>query len=260
VPCHARGILPTRPIATLGAGLGLVLALAGCGSAPVSELPPAASLPEAPVPSSPPAGRVVEGAAPPEPVSVRLGGRTFTVDRGANAVRVLERGREVGRLRTGLEPAAIAAAGQGRQVAVLAVRERVVDLFDARTLRRIGRANAGAGPARLASDGNTVLYVTDATAGAVLVFHTIPELALERRYQLGGGPWALAYDGRRRRLWVTLAAANRVAELTGGIRTRRLDDFPSLRRPSAVAVAAGSGEVRVSGARHGVVQLLERSP
>jgi hypothetical protein len=141
---------------------------------------------------------------------------------------------------------------------VLSVRERVVELFDAGTLRRIGRANAGAGPAQLASDGNTVLYVTDATAGAVLVYHTVPRLTLVRRYGLDGGPWAVAYDERRRRLWVTLAAANRVAELSGGIRIRRLDEYPALRQPSAIAVDAAS--VRVAGARQGVVQLLDRTP
>jgi len=251
--------LPTRPIATLPA-LGLAVALAGCGSAPASELPPAASLPAAPPLTASPAGRVVEGPAARDPWIATAGTRTFVVDRRANALRVLEGGRELKRLPTGLEPAAVVAAGKRRQVAVLSVHERVLDLFDAVTLRRIGRANAGAGPARLASDGDTVLYVTDATAGAVLVYHTIPKLTLVRRYPLDGGPWALAYDDRRRRLWVTLAAANRVAELTGGIRIRRLADHPSLRRPSAVAVDASSGDVTVSGARQGVVQLLERSP
>ena len=53
------------------------------------------------------------------------------------------------------------------------MRERVLDLFDARTLRPVGRANAGSGPVQVASDGGNYLYVTDATGGSVLVFHTV---------------------------------------------------------------------------------------
>ena len=228
----------------------------------MSALPPAASLPVAPPEATPPAGRVVAGRPARDPWIATAGRRTFVADRRASVLRVLEDGREIRRLPTGLEPAAVVAAGQRRQVAVLSVRERVLDLYDARTLRRIGRANAGAGPARLASDGATVLYVTDATGGAVLVFHTIPELELVRRYRLAGGPWGIAHDAGRRRLWVTLAGANRLAELTDGIRIRRLGDRPALRQPSAVAVDERTGVVSVSGARQGEVQLLDprRSP
>ena len=237
-----------------------VLALAGCGSQPPSALPPAAALPAAPPQAEKPAGRLIRasGYAPEhDPRSVTAAGRTFVADRGADAVRVLEGDREVGRLRTGLEPAAVAAAGEGAQIAVLSVRERVLELFDARTLRRLGRADAGSGPAQVASDGGRYLYVTDSVGGSVLVFHTLGELALVRRYGLTGNPWAIVHDERRRRLWVTLAGANRVAELSTGRRIRRLADYAALRRPSAVAVDDRTGAVSVTGREQGVVQLLE---
>ena len=195
------------------------LALAGCGSAPVEELPPAAKL---------------AGAAPAEPLRASAGGRTFTVDREADAVRVSGGGT----LRTGLEPASITALGGGEEVAVLAVRQRVLDLFDARALRRIGRADAGSGPVQVASNGDTYLYVTDAIGGSVLVFSSVPELHLVRRYGLEGEPWGIAHDERRRRLWVTLAGADRLVEMTTGRRIRRLREYPTVARPTAVSVGA----------------------
>ena len=194
------------------------LALAGCGSAPVEDLPPAAALPGT--------------AARAEPASATAAGRTFTVDRAANRVRVTGGGE----LRTALEPASITSLAGGRRVAVLSVRERVLELFDARTLRRIGRADAGSGPVRVASNEDTYLYVTDAVGGSVLVFSTRPELHLVRRYGLEGEPWAIAHDARRRRLWVTLAGADRLVEMTTGRRIRKLDDYPAAAQPTSVDV------------------------
>ena len=207
------------------------LALAGCGSAPAGELPPAAAL---------------AGAAEAEPSRATAAGREFTLDRAGGRVRVSGGGE----LRTGLEPASITTAGGGRQVAVLSVRERVLELFDARTLRRIGRADAGSGPVQVASDGGHYLYVTDAVGGSVLVFSARPELHLVRRYGLQGEPWAIAYDAERRRLWVTLSAADRLVEMTAGRRIRRLRDAPTVDQPTSVEVrfptvtVAGRGGVR----------------
>jgi len=214
------------------------LALAGCGSAPVEDLPPAAAL--------------VGTAARAEPASVIAAGRTFTVDRAANRVRVTGGGE----LRTGLEPASITSLAGGRQVAVLSVRERVLELFDARTLRRIGRADAGSGPVRVASNDDTYLYVTDAIGGSVLVFSTRPELHLVRRYGLEGEPWAIAHDAQRRRLWVTLAGADRLVEMTTGRRIRRLRDYRAAAQPTSVDVQYPL--VTTSG-RSGVRHLVPRT-
>ena len=194
------------------------LALAGCGSRPAADLPPAAAL------APPPANALTASAA----------GRTFTVDRRANTVRVSGGGE----LKTGLEPASVTAVEGGTEVAVLSVRGRVLELFDARTLKRLGRADAGSGPVQVASNDDTYLYVTDAIGGSVLVFGTRPELHLVRRYGLAGEPWAIAHDAQRRRLWVTLAGEDRLVEMTTGRRIRKLRDYPTVDRPSSVSVAA----------------------
>lgn len=137
----------------LRGALALAVTLAGCGSAPISELPPAA------------------GAA-----------------------------RDVARL------------ADGRRVALLG-RERVLELLDARTGRRIASAPAGVGPTHLACLDRGWCYVTDTRGDALLVFRVGAGLELTRRYRLAGGPDEIAIDRRRRRLVVTLAARGKRVEL-----------------------------------------------
>ena len=235
------------------------LALAGCGSMTPEELPaPAGPAPSPPV-AAEPVGRVVaspyrDTAAP----TARAGGREFTPDRRASRVEVREDGRRIARLRTALEPVAVAASDQGRKVAVLSGRERRLELFDATTLRRAGAASAGTGPAGLASDGGNYLYVTDAKGGALLVFRIVPELHLLRRYPLPGAPYGIAHDARNNRLWATLTATNELVELSAGARVRELRRFPAVRQPDRVEVDPHTGRVTVTGEK--ARQVLEPPP
>jgi hypothetical protein len=119
---------------------------------------------------------------------------------------------------------------------VLCGRERVVELYDARTLKRLGRAPAGAGPARIASDGRALLYVTDVVGDALLVFHLRPRFELIRRVALPGGPYAIAYDAGLGSLWITLTARNRLVERAAGSRPVARCSFPTVRAPVSVAV------------------------
>jgi DNA-binding beta-propeller fold protein YncE len=189
----------------------LALALVACGSRPESELPPAATPGPAAVLSEPPEGRVTGrdgfGDAEPE-LEVIAADRSVEVDRG-------------------------------RAVASLAAQRRVVELFDARTPRRLGRADAGVGPYGLASDGDNYLYVTDVKLGAVLVFRVRPELRLIRRLALPGGPTEIVYDREHRRLWTVLSEANELVELRVGARTGVLRRFPAVRAPRGVTVTGG---------------------
>jgi len=265
---------PRRRLAPWPAAVAAALVLAGCGSRPAGELPAAATPAASPMVSAEPAGRVVRsgGAAVAgrleegSGVRATAGGRTFEVLERENALRVTEEGREdgreVARLPTGLQPVAVTALGEDRQVAVLSARERVVELFDARTLKRIGRANAGTGPTRLVSNGENYVYVTDTTAGALLIFRLAGgEFRLDRRYRLAGAPYAIGYDSVKRRLWVTLTATNELVELSAGRRPRELRRFPSVRQPDVLAVASpGTGRVIVSSAAEDAVQLLDPPP
>ncbi|WP_445152137.1 YncE family protein [Baekduia sp. Peel2402] len=98
---------------------------------------------------------------------------------------------------------AVAEVGAAR--AVLLGRERVLELRDRQTGRRIARAAAGVGPTHVVAAGSWV-YVTDTRGDALLVFATRPRLELVRRVYLPGGPSAIALDPVARRLYVTLSA------------------------------------------------------
>jgi hypothetical protein len=239
----------------------LAAALAGCGSLAPHELPPAAHPAASPPLTTPPAGRVValghrlSADAP----SARAGERTFVVDRRGNALDVLEGGDRIARVTTALEPTAVTTLDGGRKVAVLAARARVVELFDADSLRPLGRVPAGTGPSDVISDGERRVYVVDAVAGALLVYLLDGGLRPTRRYPLAGSPYAAAFDRSRRRIWVGLTATNRLAELAAGARPHLLRSLPAVRGPRRVVLEPGTGRVVVTGRRAAQVLDLPRT-
>jgi DNA-binding beta-propeller fold protein YncE len=126
----------------------------------------------------------------------------------------------------------------------------------ARVLRSRGQqAAAGIGPTHVVAAGGR-LYVTDTQGGALLVFATRPKLELVRRVFLPGGPYGLAVDPGRHRLWVTLTARNEVVALAANghpVPRRRL---ATVRQPDAIAVDSATGTLVIRGADRRVVQLV----
>jgi hypothetical protein len=117
-------------------------------------------------------------------------------------------------VRVAAQPGGVTTAAGGRLIAVVSVRERVLELYDARSLRRVARAPAGVGPTHVAClrDGGWC-WVLDTRGDALLVFRRTDRLELVRRYYLPGGPYGLALDQRRRRLYVTLPGRHELVEL-----------------------------------------------
>jgi hypothetical protein len=198
-----RATLPSRS----WPGLALLL-LAGCGSAPVSELPPAAEPPLSPPLTAKPAGTAVVREAQPS--------RPATTDGGRTLARVLP-------------------------------RERVLELYDARTRRRTARVPAGVGPTHVVCLKLAWCYVTDTQGDALLVFRRTERLELVRRYYLAGGPYGLALDQRRRLLYVTLPGRNELVQLPAHGRPHALRRWPTVRQPDAVTVDESAGRVIVTG-------------
>jgi DNA-binding beta-propeller fold protein YncE len=319
--------------------LGLLLA-AGCGSATVAELPPAAEPGFAPRLALPPAGRVVRVGHGPEGIvadegtglaavalrrpdrlvllAVRTGrvrrrvplpgaarhlalarpggpvivpaesanrvlsvalpsgrvssdvrtpaaphdaaaaaGRTLVGAEGGDVLQAVAGRRVAASVRVADQPGGVVALHGGRRVAVVSVRARLLELFDARTLRRLGSAPLGVGPTHVASDGRDRLWVTDTQGEALLVVRGFAPPSVVRRTGLPGRPYGLAVDRRRRRLWVTLTARNELVELEADDRPRVLRRYATVRAPNAVAVDPASGRVLVTGRADGVVQIVE---
>jgi DNA-binding beta-propeller fold protein YncE len=188
--------------------------------------------------------------------AVAAGGKVFVGDERGNTVSVVD-GDRVRRLPVATQPGGLAAVDEGRVLAVVSVRERVVELYDTRTLERLARAPAGAGPTHVVPGSGGRIYVVDTTGDGLLLFETRPELRLTRRVALLGAPYGLAVDPERGRLWVTLTATNEVVELAAGSRPHVLRTLPSVRQPNTVAVDPATGRAYVTGRADGVLQLLD---
>src|SRR3954451_4225552 len=203
---------------------GALGALAGCGSQTARGLPPAAGPPRSPAATRMPAGTITAIGDAPEAV---VGGATTA-----------------------------AALDGGRSVAVVSARERRLDLSDSATRRRIGRAPAGLGPTRVACLDRGPCYVADTRGNALLVFSISAGVEPTRRYGLPGGPYGLALDRARRRLYVTLPGRNELVALVAHGRPHVVARWPTVRQPDAVAVDGRTGDVLVTGRVDGVLERV----
>lgn len=184
-----------------------------------------------------------------------VGARTFVGDEMEDTVTVVEHGRVVKRLRVAEQPGGVTATGTG-EVAVVAVRERVIETFDARTFERTGRVAAGKGPTHVVSDGRGHLFVADTQGRALLRFVTEPALRLTRTVRLGAAPYGIAIDRRRARIWLTLPGRNRLVAHALTARMPRVASIPTIRQPNTVSVDEASGRVLVAGRSRGLLQIL----
>jgi DNA-binding beta-propeller fold protein YncE len=203
----------------------LALVLAGCGSETIRELPPAAEPAHAPPLARAPAGRVVPVGERPEGVVT--------------------------------PPRAVATMRGGQRLAVVSGRERVLELYDAHSRRRLGSAPAGVGPTHVACLDRGPCYVADTRGDALLVFAVGDGVAPTRRYRLAGGPYGIALDHRRRRLFVTLPGRNELVELVAHGRPHVVRRWPTVRQPDSVAVDERTGRVFVTGTADGVLEILD---
>jgi DNA-binding beta-propeller fold protein YncE len=229
------------------------LGLAGPGGPVLVPTEPADALSRVALPGGTVDSAAV-GAFPHD--AAAAGGRIFAADERGSTVSVVE-GDDVRRIRVAAQPGGVAAVERGRAVAVVSVRERVLEVYDSDTLERIGRAPAGAGPTHVVAGEGGLAYVVDTAGDGLLVFDTRGELRILRRYPLLGAPYGVAADLRNGRLWVTLTARNELVELATSARPHRLATYPTVRQPNTVAVDSATGRVYVTGKVDGVLQLLD---
>jgi DNA-binding beta-propeller fold protein YncE len=205
-----------------------------------------------------PAGAVVQDVAVgdhPHDATAAAGRRVAGDERG-NTLSVVGGGGATRTVPVATQPGGVTTTSGGRAIAVVSVRERVLELYDATTLRRVARVGAGIGPTHVVAAGGR-LYVADTQGGALLVFQTTPELELVRRVYLPGSPYGIAVDPVRHRLWVTLTARNEVVELPAHGRPHVLRRLPTVRQPDSVAVDPADGLVLVTGRTAGVLQVID---
>jgi DNA-binding beta-propeller fold protein YncE len=181
------------------------------------------------------------------------GDRLFVADEFGSTVSIVEGGRRVIQARAPLQPGGLASV-PGGPVALVAVRERVLALFDPRSGELLAQEPAGVGPTHVEAGAGGRVYVADTAGEAVLLFRTRPELELVRRVALPGAPYGMAIDRTRGRLWVTLTARNEVVWLPANGAPRPVDRYPTVRQPNSVAVHEPSGRVFVASRADGTLQ------
>lgn len=117
------------------------------------------------------------------------------------------------------------------------------------------RAGQGAGEA--VTDRYGRLLVTGTRVGELMAFSSNP-LIMKQRYPVPGAPYGIAYDPNRDLAWVTVTETNEVVgyDVAGGEPQER-HRFRTVGQPNSVAVDPGSGEVFVSSATGGGVQVVK---
>lgn len=207
-----------------------------------------------------PVGRIVASAKvgrQPHDATPVAGGRVAVGAELGNLLQIVAGDRVVAERRIALQPGGLASFDGGRIVAVVAVRERVLQLYDAASLKPLASVPAGVGPTHVVCRDEGVCYVADTTGRSILIFvYAHGKLELQRRQYLSSNPYGIALDEQRQKLWVTLPARNQLVELRARRASRTDRIFATVQQPQSVAVDPRTGHVFVTGATHGELQRL----
>jgi DNA-binding beta-propeller fold protein YncE len=196
------------------------------------------------------------GTHPHDATSV--GADVFVADEHSDQVSVLRHAHLVKTLPTPHQPGGIAAVA-GRWVALVAVSARVLQVYDAHSLKPLGSVPAGVGPSHIVALGTTA-YVADTQGDQILVFDIGRKPRLLGGVAAPGTPYGLALDPSRDRLWVTETATDRLAEYSlRGKLPRRVATYPTVRQPNSVAVDPRTGAVFVAGRDKGRLERIAPS-
>ena len=152
----------------------------------------------------------------------RRGKRVFVGNEGGDTLSVVEDGREVRRLPAPVQPGGVAVSGDGRQVAVVGVSERALELCGTRDLRSRGKIDVGVGPTHVVARGRR-FFVVD-TRGGRRCWRCAPtkaDLRIHRRTNLPGAPYGITFDPAAQALLGHADETNEVLELTDRRRLRR---------------------------------------
>ncbi len=139
-----------------------------------------------------PDGRIASTAVGEHPHdAAAAGGRVFVADEFADEVSVLRGRRLAATLPAPEQPGGIA-AGDG-YVALVAVAERVLQVYDARRPRALGRVPAGIGPTHVVTLGADA-YVADTEGGLVRRYRLGPRPRETAVARAPGAPYGIAVD------------------------------------------------------------------
>ena len=181
-------------------------------------------------------------------------GTVFVGNEHDSTMTVIRSGHEVATVPVARQPGGLVAIGS--DIAVVSVRARRLQLFDAASLRLVGSVPLDGGPSHVAAYGS-MLYVADTGGARVWVFDTSPRLHAIGSVVVPRSPLGMAVDQTRGRLWITCTGSNRLIELSLTQRSPRVvDQWPIVRQPNTVAVDPRTDTVFVVGVTPGRLEII----
>ena len=153
-----------------------------------------------------------------------------------------------------VQPAGLAPVGN--TMGLIDVRKNDLTIYDSDALTIVGSTPAGEGPTHLVADRHGRMIATDTRGDAVRVFDTQPSQIAEIAHP--GGPYGIAYDPTRDRLWVASSGINEVIgyDMTDAT-PREVARIPTVQNPYTVGVDAETGRLFIAGVTAGVVQIVD---
>lgn len=182
-------------------------------------------------------------------VANELGG-TVSVVRGDEVVKVFT---------DSVQPAGLAPVGD--DVGMVDVRENTLTVYDADSLSIIGSAPAGKGPTHLVADKHGRMIAADTRGDTIRVFEPLPTPHEVGAVAQPGGPYGMAYDATRDRLWVTSSGTNEIIGYDMTAPTpREVQRLPTVQSPYTVGVDSKTGRLFIAGVSGGVLQIVDPAP
>ncbi|WP_241010982.1 YncE family protein [Mycobacterium camsae] len=192
----------------------------------------------------------------PHDAAAAANGTVFVANEHGGTVVALRGDQIVKVFANTVQPAGTAPVGTS--MGVLDVRKNDLTVYDAERLTIVGSTPAGAGPTHLVADRHGRMIAADTRGDAVRVFTPLPTPHEVASVAQPGGPYGIAYDGSRDRLWVASSGTNEVVGYDmGAAKPREVQRFPTVQNPYTVGVDAATGRLFVAGVTGGVVQIID---
>jgi DNA-binding beta-propeller fold protein YncE len=198
---------------------------------------------------------IITGTSPHD-AAAASNGTIFVGNELGGTISVLRSDRIVKVFTDRVQPAGLAAVGTA--VGVLDARANTLTVYDAEKLAILGSIPAGAGPTHLVADRHGRMIATDTRADTVRVFDPLPTPHEIGNVPQPGGPYGIAYDHVRDRLWVASSGTNEVVGYRMTDQTpREVQRIPTVQNPYSLGVDPATGRLFVAGVTGGVLQVVD---
>ncbi|SIS03426.1 NHL repeat-containing protein [Williamsia sterculiae] len=200
------------------------------------------------------------GETPHDVIRTADGTSVVTNEHGGGVI-FLRDGKVVKSLPAGPpQPGGVAPVGDYAVVAD--VQGNGVWVYDAARTQQVAQRRIGDRLTHVVATDRSMVALADTDGDAVLIERITPQIEDVAAIPVAGKPYGLAYDQKRRRLYVAGSADNRltVIDLADPTAPKVIGHLPTARQPNSVAVDPKSGSVLVTGSAAGADSAIEIIP